>query len=256
MRKTETTPEERKRFYENRVAVLIDLDQVKDFGPKTEERKEAFAALSHSLTDFGGDLISLCANLARVTLAQGTVRMGPGRDAKERPMILSDVNILRAAIRSKLKAAGNEKETPEIIIMRRAMSRLTPVQLFYCAIYGGSFRYVEKTTDKNSVAVFTQRQRYFGGIPEKKLPTRTVEITKGNLTEKIINTVDLGIYPENAKRIYEILAELEKEQPVVELPVGKDEKNVVSRRVNRAGEAEFFLNHLPKGLKPWAEKTN
>ena len=254
---TERTPEERKLFYDERLCVLNALTEVQDYDPKTDAdaNKKAMIAIVDTLGTCD-NLVSICGNLAGLAVRRGEVRIGPEKEAPQRAVTLRDIRILGAALRSLLKETYevNAPETPEVIRVRKALSRVNPAQLFHSAIYGGRFRYWVRTTDRNGVSAGMQRERYFGGIPEDKFPIRTIDVRRGNLMEKIA-VPDLGMYPDNAQRIYEILKVLEVEQPTVDLPLraGDKDSSIVGRVVNRAGEAEFFLNHLPKGLKPWAE---
>lgn len=261
MSRIERTPEERKLFYDGRFEVLNALTEVQEYDGGSEENKKAMMALIDAVAACN-NLVDVCGNLAGLAVRQGEVKMGPDNDAPKRLVTTRDIRVLGAALWNLLKKIeadtpktpeGRPEQTPNIIRVRKAISRVKPVELFYVAFHGGVFRYKTTELNRNEIPSTVQRERYFGGIPEDKLPVKVAEVKKDNLTE-MVGRVDLGIYPENARRIYEILKILEKEQPILDLPVKPGDKFVMSRRVYRAGEAEFFLNHLPKGLKPWAEK--
>lgn len=260
--RTERTPEERKLFYGERLGILNALTEIQDYDHETDENRRAMVALIETLSDCD-NLVNICGHLAGLAVRHGKIRMGPEKEAPERSVTLRDTRILGAGLRGLSKeietnapktSEGKPEQTPEVIRVRRALSRINPVQLFWSAIHGGAFRYWVKQEAKNGIPVSIQRERCFGGIPEEKLPIKYVDVQRGNVTEKI-GRPDLGIYPKNAKNIYEILQQLEKDQPTIELK-GKPGDKIVSRVVSRNGEAEFFLQHLPRGLKPWAEAIN
>lgn len=247
------TDEERREFYEDRLEILASLTEVEDYNPEEDAdgNKKAMMALVETI-ERAGDIVNICGNLAGLAVRRGEVRLGPSRDSEKREITLRDTRVLGAALRSLLKERGapvrsrkDTPEAPEIVELRRALSRLNQADLFYRVFWRGPFWYQEKKDGQNGIAVFTKRSRYFLGIPEEKRPLKQIAVRKGDNITQIIDVEDMGIYPENAQRVYEILKILETEQPEVELPD--------KRTVTRAGEAEFFLAHLPKGLKPWAE---
>lgn len=257
MLRVERTLEERRLFYDERTDILDALTDVQDYDRQSNKNEAFMTALVDTLRDCK-NLVPICGNLAGLVVRQGTVRMGPEKGDPERRVTIRDIRVLGSALWSLLKeieaktpktSEGKPEQTPEIIKVRRAISRINPVQLFYSTIYGEPFKYrIRQDNSKNNIPVFIQREQFFGGIPEEKRPRRPFETRRENAI-MIEEKIDLGIYPENAKRIYEILKALEVEEPKVNQKNGNKGKRIV----NRAGEAEFFLKHLPKGLKPWAE---
>lgn len=250
MPKIERTREEREGFYRDRLFILNALTEARDYPDDSDKFKKAVEMLADTLDVCQGNLVNICSHLARVAVEKGEVKLGPERDAEKRPITLEDVAILRMTIYGRLRAAPRESQEPEIVKLRRALSRLNPVQLIFSAIYGGAFRHWEKILGRNQVGITVQKTRYFGGIPKEKLPRILREVTRGNLTESV-SEMDLRIYPDNMRRIYGILEMLEKDDPTVQLAV-EPGGVILERRVSRAGEAKFFLDHLPNGLKPWA----
>lgn len=248
------TAEERKLFYEERNGILEALSDIQEPKPLNEEElgttlvkkttvdpKETLRGKLH-----GSSLVPICGHLAGLVMRRATAKMG--REVPEREVTLEDIKILKEALHVLLNLAGDETERVRI---KQALSRVNPVRLVHAAIYGENFGYKECVAGRNGINSETHRTQYFGGIPEDRLPSKTIPIRKGNMTE-VTRVVDLGIYPENMKKIYDILKELEVADPLVKRP--GDGGKIVSREINRAGEAEFFLRHLPPGLKKWAEE--
>src|SRR3989344_8892452 len=151
MPRVERTNEERELFYIERLDVLNALTEVQDHDPKTDldENKRAMAALVNTLNACD-NLVDICGNLAGLAVRQGKVRMESGYDSQTRSVTLRDIRILRATLWSLLKTTaadapktpeGRQEQTPDIIRIRKAISRVNPVQLFYSVIHGEVFRY-------------------------------------------------------------------------------------------------------------------
>lgn len=223
------------------LAIVLGVHGVAETEKGTEGNKTAMAALVEAIQDVRseGQLVGVCNSLQALANGHGEAKTNGFLPQKSIKVETRDIGILHAGLKQALEQTPEDQQKE----IKQSLSRTqtNTISLFMAAREGGGY-YYRDTTGK----VPEQRSRRFCGLPEDSWPQRD-----GNNGEQ---RPDFRINPQTAELMHKALLrqeEAEKTPGTISL-MGMIKKGSKSRR----GEAKFFEEHLPKGLKPWAEPIN